>query len=118
MNSIVITKANYGAVVAALHNNTRPLGLGFLHATGPMTPEEGAKECAPRGGRIFMDYVRGRPVKTTLTIGKELTDSDLRCFKRDGGNVAQFFEDASRQCAACDTFETEWKTDGCEECQS
>lgn len=72
-----ITGLDPAAVLAALYNAARPLGLGFLHFDPtPMTTAEAralideqvaywtAKGLEPR---IHFDYLRGRPLKIGLT---------------------------------------------------
>lgn len=77
-------------LLAALHNGTRPQGMGFLHARGPMTAEE-AKQYLDRGDdgramfggpqRMYFDYLCGRPLKVDIG-GDELNP---RLYDRDAG---------------------------------
>ena len=62
------------ALLAELHNHTRPLGMGWMEARGDLTPEE-AREWV-EGGEVIAnpdskglwraDYVFGRPIKVWL----------------------------------------------------
>lgn len=69
-----------GALVAALYNNSRPLGLGMLHYDpAPMTPEQG-REYA----NDYIDYLKGRVMKVDLR--GDTFDPFL--YDRDNGNGA------------------------------
>jgi hypothetical protein len=86
-------------LLAALHNGTRPLGMGFLHARGPMTADDARpylesgddhaaafKKLEAAGGivlrkRLYFDYLCGRPLKVDIG-GDEL---DPRLYDRDAG---------------------------------
>lgn len=91
---IDITNLPKPAVLAALHNGTRAIGMGSLHDIHrDMTPEEAAS-CFERGddatsmfGKfggsrpMYFDYLYGRPLKVDL-----LGDSfDPRLYDRDAG---------------------------------
>lgn len=81
---------NKADVLAALHNATKPLGLGWNHDLGrDMTVEE-AQSIIKNGiddmgfvkrGHLMFDYVKGRPIKTDIS-GDEF---DPRLFDRDAG---------------------------------
>lgn len=68
-----------GLVLAALYNNSKPQGLGFLHYDAkPMTQEEATKLL---DGRKYFDYLNGRVMKIWL-------DSDVldeRSYDRGNG---------------------------------
>lgn len=63
------------AVLAALYNNSRVLGMGVLQAIpGHIMTEEEANdllefggETEHRGGRIYFDYLYGKVMKVDLT---------------------------------------------------
>lgn len=86
-----------GAVLAALYNASKPLGMGFLHFTpADMTVEEARKHlvCGDdheqafpgfrSGDRHYFDYLNGRVMKVDLS-GDEL---DPRLYDRDNGKGA------------------------------
>ena len=72
METIDISKLDKAEVLAALYNNSRQLGMGFMHARGAtgMTKEDAAKEieAAKRDGnvRIYFDYLHGRVMKSDI----------------------------------------------------
>lgn len=69
-----------GAVVAALYNNSKPLGLGILHYDPkPMSPEEGEMFA-----NNYIDYLKGRVMKVDVT-GDTL---DTWGYDRDNGEGA------------------------------
>jgi len=77
---ISIKDLDKAAVLAALHNNTQPLGRGILHAQGPMTVEQ-ARSILDGRSDLYFDYVAGRPIKVDLS-----GDSfDPRLYDRDAG---------------------------------
>lgn len=102
-DSIDIKGIDKGELLAALHNGTRPLGMGFMHDLGrDMTPEEGRKEFAEwpewRPGEKSFDYFHGRPLKVTFA-GDELMHT--RLYDRDAGGVtAQSIVDRLRKAQA------------------
>lgn len=64
-DSIDIKGLDKAVLLAALYNNSKPLGLGFLQADPkPMTPEEAACHIAREGLRF--DYLKGRVMKVNL----------------------------------------------------
>ena len=82
--SINIKGIPKAAVLAALYNASRPLGMGFLHATsGDMTEKE-ASELLKQGS--YFDYLRGRVMKVDLQ-GDQL---DERLYDRDMGQGAAY----------------------------
>jgi hypothetical protein len=77
MNISHLEKAD---VLVALYNGSRPLGMGFLHAT----PEDMTKEEAQSlldSGQTYFDYVNGRVMKINLS-GDDL---DTTLYNRDMG---------------------------------
>lgn len=63
--SIDISKLNKAEVLAALYNNAKPLGMGFLH----FTPEDMTTDQAQSlldEGHTYFDYVKGRVMKVDL----------------------------------------------------
>lgn len=80
------------AVIAALHNGTRPLGFGKLHDLGrDMTLEEAQSvvDWADKGtGQLRFDYVQGRPLKVIIERGAGLLHRpdlyDMDCPTGDG----------------------------------
>ena len=71
-----------GAVLAALYNNTRPVGMGMLNPRcyDFMTEEEGLKHIEER---VYFDYLQGRPIKIDFS-----NDSIyVRNYDRDCGAI-------------------------------
>lgn len=77
---INIKHADKAEVLAALYNNSRPLGLGFLHYDpAPMSAAEATQHLAG-----YVDYLKGRVMKVKLS-GDVL---DPRGYDRDNGTGA------------------------------
>lgn len=71
-----------GAVLAALYNNSQPLGMGILHYDPKeMTPEEGNSLLKEQQ---YFDYLKGRVMKVDLS-GDEF---DSWLYNRDNGQGA------------------------------
>jgi hypothetical protein len=71
-----------GAVLAALYNNSRPLGMGFMHFTPEtMTPDQGGELLKQT---TYFDYLKGRVMKVDLS-GDSL---DPWLYDRDNGDGA------------------------------
>ncbi len=71
-------------LLAALHNNTLPIGLGMIHARSNMTEADAEaylKEC---DGRFSFDYVHGRPIKVRAPNGI-VDNHDITRYERDAG---------------------------------
>lgn len=79
---IDISKADKAAVLAALYNNSRPLGMGMIH----FTPEEMTREEAAKllESQTYFDYIKGRVMKVDLR-GDELRPA---LYDRDNGQNA------------------------------
>lgn len=77
-----ITNLNKAKILAALYNNSRPLGMGILHFDPkPMTVEEAEtllKETT------YFDYLKGRVMK--IDLSKDDLRTDL--YNRDNGPMA------------------------------
>lgn len=103
MSTIDINGIDKAKLLAALHNNTRALGMGFLHDKGPMSEEEAREiiaSCDNGLSIMWFDYVRGRPLKVGLKEG-ELLRADL--YDRDapgGEGSCQRIVDSLRGCQA------------------
>ena len=81
MNISHLSKAK---VLAALYNNSIPLGLGMLQFNpAQMTEEEAQKLLDENEGKYF-DYIKGRVMKINLST-EEL---DTRMYNRDLGKGA------------------------------
>lgn len=65
MNTIDISGLSKAKVLAALYNNSRPLGMGFLHHT-PEPMSESEAQALLDGGENYFDYVKGRVMKVSL----------------------------------------------------
>lgn len=77
---IDLTGKNKAEVLAKLYNASRPLGMGFLHATPePMKIDEAQKLLDD--GHTYFDYLKGRVMKIDLS-GDQL---DPRLYDRDNG---------------------------------
>jgi hypothetical protein len=77
-----ISKYNKAEILAALYNNSRPLGMGILHFDAkPMTTEEA--ELILKETQYF-DYLKGRVMKIDLS-GDELA---THLYNRDNGTNA------------------------------
>lgn len=78
--------ANYdkAEVLAALYNNAKVQGLGFLQAeSGDMTKDEAAKILEESHDKYF-DYLKGRVMK--ISLAKDEVETWL--YNRDNGNYA------------------------------
>lgn len=84
---IDIAGLDRAAVLAALFNRSKPLGMGFLqpHA-GEMTLDEArallASESPYRDGSHYFDYLRGRVMKICVDDGNRFNP---RLYDRDNG---------------------------------
>lgn len=79
---IDISKADKPAILAALYNNSRPLGMGMLHfSPEDMTRDEAAKLLE---SQTYFDYLKGRVMKIDLR-GDELR---TELYDRDNGEGA------------------------------
>lgn len=79
---IDISKISKAKVLAALYNNSQPLGMGFLHYDPtPMTEQE-AEELLKQ--YTYFDYLKGRVMKI------DLSEDILRTwgYDRDNGQGA------------------------------
>lgn len=76
---VSIKDLDKATVLAALYNNAKPMGMGFLHYTaGDMTIEE-ANKCLELGDdsarmfpgigrkKLYFDYLKGRCLKVNLS---------------------------------------------------
>lgn len=81
---IDISGLDRAEVLAALYNNSRPLGMGFLHYTPePMSKGEAAKLLEEAD---YFDYLKGRVMKSHLRKGETQFDEGL--YDRDNGKGA------------------------------
>lgn len=79
-----ISNLNHAEVLAALYNNAKVQGLGFLQAEkGDMTKEEAQKILDETPDKYF-DYLKGRVMKIQIK-GDELNP---RLYDRDNGDGA------------------------------
>jgi len=82
MSKIDISKMDKAEVLAALYNNSQPLGLGNLHFTPePMKTEEAATLLKTW---TYFDYLKGRVMKVDVS-GDEL---ETALYDRDNGQGA------------------------------
>lgn len=68
-----------GAVLAALHNGTRPQGMGFLNARDDDMTADEANVYLARSP--YVDYCAGRPIKVSFASD----EIDPRLYDRDAG---------------------------------
>ena len=83
-NSISIKGLDKAEILAALYNNSKSQGLGYLHyQEGDMTKEE-AQELLVQSSNKYFDYLKGRVMKIDLS-----TDTlNTFLYNRDLGNGA------------------------------
>ncbi len=75
-----ISNLNKAQILAALYNDAKPVGMGFLqYDPAPMTEKE-AQEILDLGSTYF-DYLKGRVMKIDL-CGDEL---ETHLYNRDNG---------------------------------
>lgn len=81
---IDITGIDKATLVAALFNNSKPLGLGFFSAknNSEMTKESAQKYLDK--GQTYFDYLEGRVMKIDVS-GNQM---DPQMYDRDNGNGA------------------------------
>lgn len=76
----------HAEILAALFNNSHPVGMGILaaiHGPRELSVEMAQEIIDERGGKsIYFDYLFGRPLKVDLSNGREL---DPRLYDRDNG---------------------------------
>ena len=73
-------------VLAALYNNSKPLGMGILHWTPePMTESQAQEMLDDKRDPVWFDYVNGRVMKIGFQ-GNEVLRCDL--YDRDLGKGA------------------------------
>lgn len=80
---ISIAGMDKAAVLVALYNAAKPLGLGWLHYDSTPMPIESARKLL-KSGQTYFDYVGGRVMKVDLS-GDEF---DSRLYDRDNGEGA------------------------------
>jgi hypothetical protein len=82
---ISIAGLDKALVLKALYDNAQPLGMGGLHfRPGSMSEDEANRIVASSEGRLYFDYVGGRPLKVDLA-GDQF---DPRLYDRDQGDGA------------------------------
>jgi hypothetical protein len=75
------------ALLAALHNNTKPQGFGVMHAVpGDITGEQAA--AVLKDGPLTFDYLLGRPIKCLELDNGELHPRSQALYDRDAGDGA------------------------------
>lgn len=80
-----ISDLNKAAVLAALYNNARQQGLGFLQVNGVsgMTQDEAQQLLDKAGERPYFDYLHGRVMKIAIE-----DDLETHLYNRDNGSGA------------------------------
>lgn len=82
--SVSIKGLSHAAVLAALYNGSKPLGMGFMqYEPKPMTEAE-AENCLARSD--YFDYLNGRVMK--LRIRPDDNEIEERLYDRDNGQGA------------------------------
>lgn len=79
MNIKGLSKAK---ILAALYNNSKPLGLGMLHSDPKQMTEKEAAELLEN--QTYFDYLKGRVMKIHL----DSDELDTYLYNRDNGNDA------------------------------
>jgi hypothetical protein len=82
---VVTTGLDPAAVLAALYNNSKPQGMGFLQADSSLMDVRQAQalldDVRSKSNRVYFDYLRGRVMKVDLTnpdgFEERLYDRDL-----------------------------------------
>lgn len=98
-DTIDISKLDKGEVLAALYNNSKPQGMGFLHYTPKdMTKEEAQNLLSERAPRPYFDYLKGRVMKVEI-YGDSL---HVELYDRDNGQgaAARALEPLQKQVTA------------------
>ena len=98
MSTVNISGLSRAAVLAALYNASRPLGMGFMHYNAAKMTESEAAELLKKTTNF--DYLQGRVMK--LSIDSDEIRVDL--YNRDNGpNAAEFVIDELRKTGATST---------------
>lgn len=88
MNNVSIKDIPKNELLAALYNNSKPLGLGMLHFDPtPMSLDDAQnmiEDLKKEGRDLFFDYVKGRVMKVDITGDEMKTWS----YNRDIGEGA------------------------------
>lgn len=79
-----ISKLNKADVLAALYNNSRPQGLGYIHFTPEAMTSEEAQGHLDKNEHRYFDYLKGRVLKVDLSGDELYTD----LYDRDNGQGA------------------------------
>jgi hypothetical protein len=86
MDTVNIPTEKRFAAFAALYNASRAQGMGFIHATPEPMTEAQAREYLAAQGSDYVDYAKGRVIKTSFAGGQ----TSLRLFDRDNGTGAAY----------------------------
>lgn len=78
-----ITGINKAEILAALYNNSKPLGMGMIHFTPEDMTVTEAQELLD-AGQTYFDYHKGRVMKISLKGDEFRTD----LYNRDNGQGA------------------------------
>lgn len=74
------------ALLAALHNGTRSVGLGMLHDLGRPMGYSDALVWLEQAGGFSVDYCNGRPIKVRAKLDSlELDEHSEDLYDRDAG---------------------------------
>ena len=98
MGTVNIYGLSRAAVLAALYNAARPIGMGFMHYDkAPMTEAEAAEILKTQ---TYFDYLKGRVMKISIDSDGLYTDM----YDRDNGpNAAEFVIEELRKTGATTT---------------
>lgn len=78
-----IKNLNKAEILAALYNNSKPQGLGYLEADSENMTKDEARELLDRG-TMYFDYLKGRVMKIDLSRD----ELDTWLYNRDNGEGA------------------------------
>ena len=85
MNTVNIKGLKHSAVLAALYNGSKPLGMGFLqYDPRPMTEEEAEQILSKQ---LSFDYLKGRVMKISFASPRlEGDELHIDLYDRDNGD--------------------------------
>lgn len=79
-----ISKYNKAEVLAALYNNSKPQGFGFMQSSPLDMTKSEAEELLSQS--TYFDYLQGRVMK--ICLEPDTTELDTRLYNQDNGHKA------------------------------